>query len=99
MNDRRRALRVLIRRIVDVSWEHGHGVAWGRDISLDGLYVQSHRRPDPGADVHLRVRFRRAGSLSVSGRVCRTDETGFAVRFSAIGQVEGDTLRKVLQGA
>ncbi|MFC1642536.1 PilZ domain-containing protein [Myxococcota bacterium] len=99
MNERRKDSRILIRRLVDVSWEQGHGVAWGRDISLGGMYIQASRQPTHGADVHLRIRFRRSGTISVPARVCRTDDKGFAVQFLAVGQPEAEAIRKVLGSA
>ncbi len=98
MVERRNGRRVLIRRLVDVSWDKGRTVAWGRDIGIGGMYIQSEDGPGPGADVQLTVRFRRVPTVSIPARVCWTDEEGFAVRFVALGQSETDTIRRVIEG-
>jgi hypothetical protein len=90
---------VLIRRKVDVSWDQGQAVGWGRDVSLGGMYVQSQQRPQAGVAVHVTVRFHGEAPVSIPARVCRSDEGGFAVQFVAVGQREADTIRRVVGGA
>jgi hypothetical protein len=99
VRERRRRQRVLIRRKVDISWEEGRAAGWGRDISIAGLYVQSREQPTPGANVRVTVRLRHGGELSMPGRVCRSDIEGFAVQFLAVGELEADAIRKVVEGA
>jgi hypothetical protein len=89
---------VLIRRMVDVSWEQGQAGGWGRDISLGGMYIQGHQHPEAGADVHVTVHFRHQAALSIPAQVCRTDDAGFAVRFVALNQLVADTIRKAVEG-
>lgn len=50
-----------------------------RDISLGGVYVQSHE--DPPLGEFLRLQFRIGADFEISGHVCRKESTGFAVRF------------------
>ncbi len=50
-----------------------------RDISLGGVYVQSHEYPPIGE--FLRLQFRIGADFEISGHVCRKENTGFAVRF------------------
>jgi hypothetical protein len=99
VQERRRRRRVLIRRVVDVSWDQGQATGWARDISLGGMYVQSQQPPRCGADVRVTVSFRHGVAVSIPARVCRRDEGGFAVQFGAIGQLEADTISRVLAGA
>ncbi len=87
---------MLIRRAVDFSWGQEHGLGWGRNISLGGMFVESRERPAPGVNVSLTVRFRRAPTVSIPARVCRTQEGGFAVLFDALGPREQDTIRRVV---
>jgi hypothetical protein len=96
VQERRRRPRVLIRRMVDVSWAETHVRGWARDISFGGLYVQSPAQPGSGEDVTVTVRFRLGVAVSIPARVCRSDEAGFAVAFGAIGPFEAETLRRVL---
>ena len=99
VQERRRRHRVLIRRAVDVAWDQRQATGWARDISLGGMYVQSQQQPRCGSDVRVTVRFRHGAAVSIPARVCRSDESGFAVEFGAIGQLEADTIRRVLAGA
>ncbi len=98
MVERRNGRRVLIRRLVDVSWEKGRTAAWGRDIGIGGMYIQSQNGPGPGAHVQLTVRFRRAPTVSIPARVCWTNDDGFAVRFLALDESQRDTIRRVIEG-
>jgi hypothetical protein len=85
--------------MVDVSWGQMQTTGWARDISLGGMYVLSQDQPRCGADVRVAVHFRHGMVVSVPARVCRSDGVGFAVQFGAIGQLEADTIRRVLAGA
>lgn len=96
VNERRRGRRVLIRRTVQFSWEGGEASGWGRDISAEGMYVVSDRRPAPGAGVRITVRFHRVPAISIPGRVCRATSDGFAVVFEALGCDEIETLKRVV---
>ena len=89
---------MLIRRTVDFSWEGGQASGWGRDIGPGGMYVQSQEYPAAGTNVRITVRFRRAPTVSFPARVCRTTGAGFAVHFDALGQLELETIRKVVGG-
>ncbi len=84
--------------MVDFSWDQGQATGWARDISLGGMYVQSHKQPRCGADVCVTVRFRQGATVSIPARVCRADEGGFAVEFGVIGRLEADTIGRVLAG-
>jgi hypothetical protein len=98
MSERRNGRRVLIRRMVDVVWNDGEATAWGRDIGVGGMYVQSKGCPQAGANVRLMVRFRRAPTVTIPAQVCWTDEDGFAVRFVGLGKFETDTIKQVIEG-
>ena len=62
------------------------------------MYVQSQEYPAAGTNVRITVRFRRAPTVSFPARVCRTTGAGFAVHFDALGQLELETIRKVVGG-
>lgn len=96
VNERRSNRRVLIRRSVDFSWEGGEASGWGRDIGPGGMYVQSDEHPAAGTSVKITVRFRRAPTVSIPARVCRTTGGGFAVHFDSLGQLELETILKVI---
>jgi hypothetical protein len=98
MQERRIGRRILIRRKVDVAWDDGETAAWGRDIGIGGMYVESSGAPEPGANVRLTVRFRRAPAVSIPAQVCWKDENGFAVRFVSLGRHETETIRRVIEG-
>ncbi len=50
-----------------------------RDISLGGAYIASQENPPH--DELLKLQFRIGADFDMSGQVCRTEGTGFAVHF------------------
>jgi hypothetical protein len=96
VSERRRGRRVLIRRTVQFSWEGGQASGWGRDISPEGMYVESDTHPAAGAGLRITVRFQRVPAVSFPARVCRLSKDGFAVAFETLGPREIDTIKKVV---
>jgi hypothetical protein len=97
MADRRQGPRVLIRRAVQYCWDGGSAAGWGRNIGRGGMYIQNDEYPRPGARVELIVHFRRAPKLSASARVCRVNDTGFAVEFDSLDNVASEAISKVVE--
>ena len=56
-----------------------------RDISIAGLYVETHERPEPGArfDVEIVLSGKHSQMIlgSMTGRVVRADDGGLAIIF------------------
>ena len=56
-----------------------------RDISIAGLYVETHARPDPGTAYEIEIvlsgRHSQMVLASMTGKIVRTDENGLALTF------------------
>jgi CBS domain-containing protein len=93
----RRATRHTLRAPVEYRAEAlvGRGTTW--DLSESGVHVAwSDPPPLPGTEVRLRLSFGPGAELEIRGEVVRETETGFAVRFLEIDDVERELLQRAL---
>lgn len=104
----RRSARVQHELLVGVTSEKESITSWGTNLSVSGVFVNSHHSPPVGTRVHVLLQLPGHSECKLSGRVARVqpsgphvDEPGMGIEFiepdQATKQLVGEMVEKLTQ--